>query len=206
MFAVRWYGAAMVWLGLVLFIAVAVALLRGGRITNLADIELRFWWLLVIGFLMQLSTSFLPERSNSLTIGVWLILISYIPLITVVIANRSRPGMWLTGVGILMNATVISVNFGMPVMTEAARIAGGFTEDVAIFNNYKHVLLTPESRLVFLADVIPVRLFGLGQVISLGDVFLAVGLARFLESELRRPIRWFKHGVPSKAGSAVEHS
>lgn len=195
----------MVWLGLILFIAIAVALLRGGRLTNLADIELRYWWLLPLGFLMQAASGYLPDSDSAHTIGVWLILTSYLPLVTVVIANRSRTGMWLSGLGIMMNATVIALNFGMPVMTEAAQIAGGFTDNISLAHDYKHVLLGPSTRLVFLGDVIPVRLFGLGQVISIGDVLLAVGLGRFLESELRRPIRWFKTSASSASGSALDH-
>jgi hypothetical protein len=196
----------MVWLGIVLFIAVAVALFRGGRLTNLADIRLRMWWLLPIGFLMQASTVFLPDGKEwGRTVGVAMVLASYIPLIIVVVLNREATGMWLVGVGILMNFTVIALNGGMPVLTEAAQVAGGFETDVAIRDDYKHVILNADSRFVSLADVIPLRLFGQGQVISLGDVFLAVGLGRFLESELRRPVRWFKHGVRSEAGSAASH-
>jgi hypothetical protein len=194
----------MVWLGIVLFTAVAVAMLRGGRFTNLADIRLRLWWLLPIGFLLQAGTPFLPEDSSwGPTAGVVMVLASYVPLIVVVILNRERTGLWLTGVGILMNFTVIAVNGAMPVLSEAAHVAGGFVGEVGLRNNYKHVILDSSSRLVFLADVIPIRLFGQGTVISLGDVFLAVGLARFLEAELRKPVRWFKYGVTAKAGSAA---
>ena len=46
------------------------------------------------------------------------------------------------------------------------------------------------------------RIAGIGQVISLGDVFLAVGLGRFLEHELRRPRRYFKRGAHAQPGSA----
>ena len=38
--------------------------------------------------------------------------------------------------------------------------------------------------------------------ISLGDVFLAVGLGAFLEYELRRPRRYFKRGARAETGSA----
>lgn len=193
----------MVWFGLILFIAVVVALLRGGRLSNLADIELRFWWLLPLGFLMQAGTGFLPESERSLTVATSLVLASFIPLSVVVAANRSRAGLWLSGLGIAMNAAVIAFNFGMPVMSEAAQIAGG-TEGVVLIDDLRYVVLNGSTRLAFLADVIPVRLFGLGQVVSMGDVLLAVGLGRFLESELRRPIRWFKHGASSQSGSAVE--
>ena len=194
----------MVWLGLVLFVAIAVAVVRGGRLSNLADIRLRMWWLLPLGFLLQFGTAFLPDGQDwGRTLGVAMVLFSYVPLIVVVLLNRERPGMWLTGVGILMNFSVIAANGAMPVLSEAAQVAGGFADQIALRDDYKHVILDASSRLTFLADVIPLRLFGQGQVISLGDVFLAVGLGRFLESELRRPVRWFKYGVKAEAGSAA---
>ncbi|MDH3500074.1 MAG: DUF5317 family protein, partial [Acidimicrobiia bacterium] len=86
----------MVWLGLVLFLAVAVAVVRGGRLTNLADIRLRLWWLLPLGFLLQAGTILLPDdRSWGPTLGVAMVLFSYVPLIVVVLLNRERAGMWL---------------------------------------------------------------------------------------------------------------
>jgi len=191
----------MVWLGVVLFVAIFIAILRGGRFTNLAEIELRMWWLLVAGFLLQAISNWLPtDRTWSSTWGIGLVLLSYFFILAVVIRNRDRPGMWLAGFGILMNFTVIASNGGMPVMAEAALIASGF-ESVPQIADYKHVLLDETTRLVFLADVIPIRIIQ-GNVVSLGDIFLAVGMGRFLESELRRPVRWFKHGVPSETGSA----
>ncbi len=107
-----------------------------------------------------------------------LVLGSYVPLLVLVALNRGTPGMWLIGLGILMNFTVIVANSGMPVMSEAAYVAGGTNADADIVASAKHVLLDTSTALPFLADVIPLRLFGFGQVISLGDVFLAVGLAQ----------------------------
>jgi hypothetical protein len=192
----------MLWLALVLFVAMSVAVLRGGRLTNLADIRLRSWWLLPLGFVMQAVTAFLPDRSWSESVGVGLVLFSYIPLLALVLLNRTRPGLWLAGLGILMNFTVIALNGGMPVLGEAALVASGFSPDPQVAESFKHLSLDESSRLPFLADVIPLRLVGHGQVISLGDVFLAVGLGLFLEAELRRPVRWFKPGVRLQGGSA----
>ena len=193
----------MVWLGLVLFASIALAMLRGGRLLHLAEIHLRLWPLLLLGFAMQAATVFLPSDADwSFGAGVTLFLLSYVPLLTVVIVNRERTGMWLTGIGIIMNFLVIALNGGMPVLSEAAQVAGGFTTEVAILDDHKHVLLDHTSRLTFLADVIPLRAFGVGQVLSIGDVFLAVGLGAFLEGELRKPIHWFKRGAAGQAGSA----
>lgn len=193
----------MVWLAIVLVTAVVVAVLRGGRLTNLSDIRLTLWWLLPIGFAMQWATGLLPDRPWSEAAGVAMILTSYLPLLVVVIVNRNRPGMWLAGLGVLMNFTVIALNGGMPVLSEAAAVAAGdASAQLDLAGNYKHVVLDDATLLPFLGDVIPVRIFAIGQVVSLGDVFLAVGLGRFLEAELRRPVRWFRPGVKLRAGSA----
>jgi hypothetical protein len=194
----------MLWLATVLFLSMAIAVLRGGRIVNLGDIYLRQWWLLPLGFLLQVGADLLPPGATSW--GVPLILSSYVPLLALVILNRDRSGLWLAGLGILMNFTVIAINGGMPVLAEAARVASGFAPgEPELLQSYKHVVLDQSSRLVFMADVIPLRVANYGQVISLGDVFLAVGLGRFIESELRRPVRWFKRGARAKAGSASRY-
>ena len=193
----------MLWLALVLFLALVIAMLRGGRLTNLGDIELRSWWLLIVGFGLQAATRLLPQENWAETAGLLMVLGSFLLLMVLVIVNRDNPGMWLAGFGVLMNFTVISLNGGMPVLTEAAVVASGFTiADPDIAGSFKHVVLGPDTLLPVLGDLIPLRLAGHGQVISLGDVFLAVGLARFLEHELRKPRRYFKRGASAEAGSA----
>jgi hypothetical protein len=60
------------------------------------------------------------------------------------------------------------------------------------------VLLDSDSRLPFLADIIPLP----QSVLSLGDLFLAIGIGVFLEDQMRRPLRLFAHGVQGEPGSA----
>lgn len=193
----------MLWLAIVLFFALAISMLRGGRLINLGDIELSAWWLLFIALALQVGTRWLPDESWSDTVGLVMILGSFVLLMVLVVLNRSKPGMWLAGLGVLMNFTVIAVNGGMPVLAGAAEVASGFSVAEPDFSgSYKHVLLDEESMLTFFADVIPLRLAGLAEVISLGDIFLALGLGVFLEHELRRPRRWFRKGARAQAGSA----
>ncbi len=193
----------MLWLAIVLFIALAMAVLRGGRLTNLGDIELRYWWLLLVALGLQVATAWLPDTTWAEGLGLAMVLTSYALLMALVLLNRRSPGMWLAGLGVLMNFTVIAINGGMPVLAEAAEVASGFTISVPdLSGTYKHVLLDSSSHLTALADVIPLRIGGIGQVISLGDVFLAVGLGRFLEFELRRPRRYFRRGAHAQPGSA----
>ncbi len=184
----------------VLVIAVLVGFLRGGRLANLAEINLRVWWLLLVGLAMQIVANLLPRPDEGVNpLAVALILLSYLPLIAVVILNRQSHGMWLAAIGILMNFSVIAANQGMPVSPEAAVIAGAESTDLDL--DAKHVVLDEDSLLPFLADVMPLKV--LGQVISLGDVFLAVGVGQFVESEMRRPVRYFRHGGRGQPGSAA---
>lgn len=193
----------MLWLAIVLFLALVIAMLRGGRLVNLGDIELKAWWLLLVSLGIQLGTRWLPDETWSETAGVVMVLASFALLMVLVMLNRSKPGMWIAGLGVLMNFTVIAFNGGMPVLAGAAEVASGFTvAEPDISGSFKHVLLDETSRLVFFADVIPIRLVRFGEVISLGDIFLALGLGVFLEQELRRPRRWFKHGASAQPGSA----
>jgi hypothetical protein len=194
----------MLWLAIVIFLALVIAVLRGGRLVNLGDIELKAWWLLFIALGLQFGTRLLPDESWSDWAGVTMVLVSYGLLMILVVLNRSAPGMWIVGLGVLMNFVVIAANGGMPVLAGAAEVASGFTvTDPDLSGTFKHVPLDESSRLTFFADVIPLRFLGIGEVISLGDVFLALGLGVFLEYELRRPRRFFKRGAQAQPGSAT---
>ncbi len=193
----------MLWLAIVIFISLAIAVLRGGRLVNLGDIELRAWWLLFVALALQFGTGLLPEDESSAWLGVAMVLLSFALIMVMVILNRSKPGMGMTALGVLMNFVVIAANGGMPVLAGAAEVASGFTVSTPdLSGTFKHVPLDGTSHLTFFADVIPLRLVGIGEVISLGDVFLALGLGVFLESELRRPRRYFKRGAQAQPGSA----
>lgn len=193
----------MLWLALVIFVSLVIAVLRGGRLVNLGDIELRAWWLLFVSLALQFGTRLLPDDENLAWIGVAMVLFSYVLLMIMVILNRSKPGMGIAGLGVLMNFIVIAANGGMPVLSGAAEVASGFSVSIPdLSGTFKHVPLDDTSQLTFFADVIPIRLLGVGEVISLGDIFLALGLGVFLEHELRRPRRFFKRGAHAQPGSA----
>jgi hypothetical protein len=184
----------MTWLLAVIAVSVFVSLLRGGKISNFSEIYARGWWLLFIGFGMQIAANFVPTANRA--VAVWLVLLSYLPLLLVVALNQRMPGMWITGIGILMNFTVIALNYGMPVLPEAIELAGG---DAAMLLDAKHVVLDATSHLPFLADIIPIP----RSVISLGDVLLAIGLGVFVEDQLQQPLRLFRHRVQGIPGSAA---
>lgn len=185
----------MQWMLLVLIISIVIGWLRGGRLRNLTEIRVRLWWLLPLGFILLAASAFVPDEKHEIAVG--FVLVSYLPLLLFVWLNRDMAGMWIAGMGILMNFTVIVLNGGMPVLEEAVRIAGGSSD---LILDAKHVVLDENTSLPFLADVIPLP----NAVLSLGDVFLAIGIGAFLEDQMRKPLSLFAHKVTGVPGSAAE--
>lgn len=94
-------------------------------------------------------------------------------------ANTHLRGLWFVGLGLFCNALVIFANKGhMPVSSEALYKLGMESYIPKLQQQYDavHTLMTESSRLWFLADVIPVQILGYTNVISLGDVYLMVGI------------------------------
>lgn len=87
----------------------------------------------------------------------------------VAVINRRLPGALAIAVGTGLNVAVIALNGGMPVDADVARDA----DALAFAGDRLHIALTAETRLPFLADIMPFRIFR--NVYSLGDLVIAAG-------------------------------
>ncbi len=104
--------------------------------------------------------------------------------------NRSQPGLLLAMVGVAANGLAILVNGGyMPVFVPAVEVAGLTAADLS---PTFHVALPEQLNLEFLlaagplGDILPVVILSLSNVISVGDVLLAAGIAWFLFSSVAK--------------------
>jgi len=140
---------------------VVAGLMAGGRLSNLGRRTFSAWPLLAVGVALQLLSS-----PASLT---W----SYVFLLLFATANLRTPGMGLLATGLALNALVVGVNGGMPVHGGDPWLSG------------KHHMETSADRLTFLDDRIPVDV--LGEVLSFGDLVLAVGLVVTMAALVRKP-------------------
>ena len=165
-----------------LVIAVAVGYLTGGRLSNLANLRIRWAPLAIIGLVMQLINP--PGRwPLAMLIG------SFVLLLIFAIINRHVLGFWLILVGVSLNFLVIGINSGMPVSSQALSASGqedtiGQLTDRA--DSYiKHHLAEDEDRRLFLGDVIAIPP-PIGQAISVGDIFTYGGVVVVVVGGMRR--------------------
>jgi hypothetical protein len=164
-----------------LVLGVASGFVRGGRLTNLTNLRIRFGWVIFIALLLQIVafSSFFQQSFSSLVAPVYIL--SEVALLAVLGLNIKVDGLELFFFGVLMNLAAIVANGGFMPVESGAMLMAGRAEDVEALKVLAHssnsVLLTETTRLPFLADIfaVPASL-PLANVFSLGDVFLALGV------------------------------
>jgi len=176
----------------VLLGAMAVGKLRGGSLRNLSFVRLPYSGLVIAAGMLAVLGQFggrlgLPAH---LAYVVCTVLSAALAALFLA-ANRHVVGVPLIAAGFLLNAAVIVANGAMPVSQRAADFAGVDTSAAADGRDAKHELATPDTRLLPLADVIPLRmpspLHRASNVYSFGDITLAAGVALMVMAGMERP-------------------
>ena len=156
----------------------------GGRPSNVGRRPLQLVSVLVASVALQVAAETFEVYES---IGLAMVLASYVGLSAFAVANIRLVGMPVVLVGLVCNVVVITANGGMPVDREAIVAAGVATDaevDQLDFGAKRH--LADGDRFLFLGDIIPVTLTE--EVISFGDLILAFGVADVI-FRLLRPAR-----------------
>jgi hypothetical protein len=182
-----------------ILIALCFALLLGlvavgGRVSNLATVEVKWGWLAPLAFLMQAYLIFFPaDRTGGLLSARSLLLIASLILLLVMISqNRHLGGVKLIGLGLLLNFMVMALNGGFMPITPEALTQIGYDGNASqldtgyIVGRTKNVVVEPgEGYLWFLSDIMVVpRPFPIPTALSLGDVLIVAGVFFFLREAM----------------------
>jgi hypothetical protein len=177
-------------------------LLAGGHLLNLLSVRLRFGLLILLALAIRIGTQALIERDVAIVDQgrTLLFALSFGMLITALWLNRAQPGLLLAMVGVSANAVAILVNGGyMPVYVPAVEVVGLTASNLS---PSFHVALPLELGLEFLldagplGDILPIAIPFLANVVSIGDVLLAAGVAWFLFTAIA-------HGTPDPDAGVV---
>jgi MFS family permease len=165
-----------------ILLALVVGALAGGGLPRLADLKLRWTALLVAALALRIAASLTRETGIGADIPVgWAYIASYGLILAWLWGNWRVPGLQIAAVGIGANMLAVLINSGQMPIWSAAFFAAGFTE-ADIVNDPFHFLLVTDTVAGFVAqgglfgDVIPLPLPIIRDVISLGDVLLAMGI------------------------------
>ncbi|RME45368.1 MAG: hypothetical protein D6791_10925 [Chloroflexi bacterium] len=174
---------------ILVLLSLVVALLRGGRLTRLAQVPFRHGYLVVLSLAIQV-VIFSP-LATVLHVKPWtpqLYVLSMLTLAGWFGLNYRLPGMAVVGLGLLLNLAAIASNGGyMPASPAALERAGMISRltnpEEVIHNN--SIVATEGTRLRFLTDIFAIpRQVPLANVFSVGDVLIALGGMYFLQRVL----------------------
>jgi hypothetical protein len=156
-----------------LLIGLAVGLATGGRLRYATRRHIQWWWLIVAGFGLQVAA----DRWLSGVPGYLALIAGPLCLLVWAARNARLAGVGVVALGILANLAVLGVDRGMPVEPAALVRAGIAAPGVVIrsVGGHRHHLARRSDHLRFLDD--RVALGWAHEVVSIGDLILAVGVA-----------------------------
>jgi hypothetical protein len=151
--------------------------LAGGRLSRLADLDVRATWTVLVAAAVQVAVTSVWQTGYSLDLA--LHAATYGLVIWFLIANRRLVGMPLLSLGVGLNTIAIAANGGvMPATRTALRIAGIDTS-----GGYSNSAAVAHPKLQFLGDVIPVPgPWPIGNVLSVGDLLIFAGALLLLHT------------------------
>jgi hypothetical protein len=189
---------------ILVFLAIALGYLLGGRLRGFEDLRINRWGLALIGLAFQWIPATTIGGVPPSVVGPVMLALSYALLVVFLVSNRWIPGAPVMRIGLLLNLAVVMVNGGMPVQAEAIERAGGDPYTLMQASATKHHLMTEDDVLWQLGDVIPIpRPFS--DVLSIGDVLLYGGMVYSITEIMRgrrrenpRPLAWWFPGYRGK--------
>lgn len=185
---------------MLLLYAVAIGLIggliTGGKLSNLANITVRFWPVALLGLVFQVVLFSSPLAEVVGRLGPSLYVASTALVLAALIFNLRQPGFWLITLGAFLNFLVITANGGqMPASPDALAVLTG-TPALPHDNFSNSVVAAPGTPLWFLGDIFVLpRPIPLANVFSIGDVLIGAGGAAFIFRTM--------HRAPATPGTAA---
>lgn len=177
---------------MLLLYAIAAGLLlgrvRGGHVSVLAGLRIRWVWLAVAGLVFQLLlfSPLVAERVG--TAGPLLYVVSNALVFAVLLRNLDLPGLPLVALGASLNLAAIVANGGYMPSDPAAWQALSGVAGVPTDAYTNSALIGPGTALARLGDVFVLpRPIPFANVFSMGDVLIGLGIAWCLMRSMRAP-------------------
>jgi hypothetical protein len=167
------------------FVAVGllIGVVLGGRVTALARLPIRSWWLAYLAIALQIAafpSGVLPwSTPNNVASVLWVA--SYAALGAVVVRNVRVPGLAVVGIGQMCNLVAIVANGGHMPVTRGALDAAGLSYDV---RNNSISLAHPHLASLVDRWAVP-GWIPFGNVYSIGDVVIGVGIVATIVIAMR---------------------
>jgi MFS family permease len=166
----------------VILLALVVGALAGGGLPRLAALRLRWLPVLLLALVLRVGVVLLQDNGIATDLPLaWGIVVAYLLIFAFLWVNVRVPGLQVAAVGIGLNFLAVLINAGRMPIWPGAFDAAGFSRD-AIAGDPFHFLVTAGTVADFVAgggifgDVVPIPIPLIRDVVSIGDLLLALGI------------------------------
>ncbi|AOT70010.1 DUF5317 family protein [Geosporobacter ferrireducens] len=164
---------------------------RGGRFSNFSYLSIRAWPLIFLAFFIQVSPAFTNKISALSSFQGYAYGLSNGVIILLLLFNLNKRGLKVMLAGLLLNLVAVYFNgWKIPVSMEGLQLAGldAMVEAIQsgkIANYIPLDSLQHWSKYLAKFIVIP-KPYPLAKVISIGDLFITLGLTLFIYGEMTK--------------------
>ncbi|MBN2900118.1 MAG: DUF5317 domain-containing protein [Clostridia bacterium] len=172
-----------------LLLGAIVGLIRKGRVSNLSEMQIRGWVLVVIGALIQFAPILLNKFDLLPEYHVFFPFAALVIMIGVALMNLEKSGLWMILAGGVLNGVAIALNgFKMPVDLAGLKYAGldAVAETIVDGSVINYVdANTVDNFSSFLGKIVAVpSLYPFAKVLSVGDILMMVGIVLFISGQM----------------------
>jgi Family of unknown function (DUF5317) len=165
-------------------IGLLLGLLLGGRLAGLGQLRFRWAGLALLGFATQVVLFSEPVSARVGDLGPPIYVVSTAVVLVAVLRNLAIRGMAVVALGAACNLAAIVANGGYMPASASAAAEFGRGENAA----YSNSLIVDAPALEPLTDVIALpRWLPFTNIVSVGDVLIAVGIVIVIAAAMRTP-------------------
>lgn len=177
---------------IVVFLVATVALLTGGKLSNLKNLQFKFTWLVLAALALKIITNsnlrYALGISDLMAPKLYMLSLALVAIF--VILNRWLRGLVFIGAGLVSNLIAIFFNGGyMPLKRELFMHIASPEELDKISQGlpaYNYIATGPDTMFYYLSDIFPMpHWIFITKVFSIGDVLITIGGCIFIWTLLK---------------------
>ncbi|MBN2795230.1 MAG: DUF5317 domain-containing protein [Clostridia bacterium] len=174
----------------VLILGIIVGGFQNGRLSNLTDLNIRGWYMILVALLLSLFPVFFNNISIMKDLQVYMLFASMIIILLVVLLNLDKKGAWLIFLGGAFNIILMALhNFQMPVMMSGLDTAGltALKEGISDGSIVNYVASEATGIMTIFTKFIPIpKPYPLPKILSFGDIMMTLGLFWMIVGEMKK--------------------
>jgi MFS family permease len=178
-----------------ILLGLVIGALAGGQLPRLADLRLRWVWLLGAALAVRLLAGLMVRTDVEADLaGAWGLPLTYGLIVVWLYRNWNVSGLQVAAIGVTLNILAVLLNSGKMPVWEGALLASGLTLADLVGDPFHVVLGAGMTAGQFVAagglfgDVVPIPIPILRDVVSVGDVLLWLGIVWAIVAAMTRPV------------------